>query len=131
MASFISDLPLRNAYPADSETVIREKNATALSATGAETAISFTQGYDLLVVVNTAAYSSYTASTALWTITVEASADNSTFDVLRTFVTNGTAQQFDTAISKQEMANYSYIRTKATKTGTPGNLSYSSFIPGC
>jgi hypothetical protein len=131
MASFISDLPLRSAYPVDQETVIREKSASALSATGAETAIAFDQGYDLLVVINAAAYSGYAAGTAQWTITVEASADNSTFVVLRSFILDGTAQQFDTAISKQEMSGYSYITTKATKTGSPGNLTYGSLIPGC
>jgi hypothetical protein len=131
MAGFISDLPLRPAYPADQETVIREKTATALSATEVPTAIAFIQKYDLLVVINAAAYSGYDAGTAQWTITVEASADNSTFVVLRSFVLDGTAQRFDTAISQQEMLPYSYIRTKATKTGTPGTLSYGSFIPGC
>jgi hypothetical protein len=125
----------RRSVRFDAELEIRDVDATAISATTSETAIAIpiTKNLAHKCVIIAKAYSSYVATTAQWTITVEASADNSTFKQVGNAITPvGTADQFFIALEGAAIADVvpdaAYIRTTATKTGTPGTLQYGAFL---
>ncbi len=129
-----STIANRREYTFDAATSLRDYNAVAISATTTETTISLaaTKLEDYKCVVDVAAYSGYSAGSAQWTITVEASSDNSAFTVVGSVVPNGTANRFDIPLSgewvEDLVSGAIYLRAKATKTGTPGNLTYGAWL---
>ena len=119
----------------DTALVLRAHDAAALSATtaGAGVDVGAESSKNLAVVIDVAAYTGYTATSAEWTIAVESrdSADANQV-VLQSFVTNGTKQQFrvplDAPFVLQRHPASARIGVRATKTGSPGNLSYGAYV---
>ncbi|MBD2437376.1 hypothetical protein [Nostoc sp. FACHB-110] len=133
-----STIANRRAIPFDKALELRDYSASAISATTAGTAISLaaTKLESFKCVVNVAAHTGFSAGTAQWDITVEASTDNSTFKTVGIVTPQGTANQFDLPLSgewiEDIVSGAIYIRSKASKTGSPGNLTYGAFLtPSC
>lgn len=84
------------------------------------------------VVINHAAYTGYVAGTAQWTIAVEASSDGTTYSTIASFVSDGTAGRKEFLLSPYEInqvvSGAKFMRVRATKTGSPGNLTYAAYI---
>ena len=129
-----STIANRRAYFFDAATQLRDYEASAISATTTETAIavSATKLREYKAVVDTAAYTSYSAGSAQWTITIEASSDNSTYVSVGSIVPTGAASRFDIPLSGEWIDDIVpgaiYLRAKATKTGSPGNLTYGAWL---
>ncbi|MEH1821524.1 MAG: hypothetical protein V7L31_20995 [Nostoc sp.] len=136
-----STIANRRAILLDASLILRDfTTAVAISATTAETAISNTNVAELLyykAVVDVAAHTGYVAGSAQWTITIEASADNSTFVPVGTVIPIGVANRFQIPLSGEWVEknlpsaaypNIIYVRAKATKIGSPGNLNYGAFL---
>ncbi|SRR5579883_1349792 len=130
-----STLPNRRATQFDLNLQLRDQAATAVSATTAETAIAFPANKQLefKAVINVTGYTGYVSPTAQWAVDVEFSADNVTFyQVGNSLVLTGVLSQLEIALSggavEAVIPNASYVRVKATKTGTPGDLSYGAFL---
>lgn len=136
-----STIANRRAILLDASLILRDFTlGIAISATTAETAINNTNAAELRyykAVVDVAAYTGYIAGTAQWTITIEASADNVTFVPVGTVTPTGAAGRFQVPLSGEwveknlpnaSYPNINYLRAKATKTGTPGNLNYGAFL---
>ncbi|MEH1790826.1 MAG: hypothetical protein V7L23_35985 [Nostoc sp.] len=136
-----STIANRRAISLDASLILRDFTAgIAVSATTAETAISNTNVAELCyykAVVDVAAHTGYAAGTAQWAITIEASADNSTFVPVGTVIPTGVANRFQIPLSGEwveknlpaaSYTNIIYVRAKATKTGSPGNLNYGAFL---
>lgn len=125
----------RNRGPVDSNLVLRAYTAAALSATGSSTGVEFNPKANMAfkVAFSIAAYSGYSAGTALWAITVEVSdAIGGTYtQVGKTVSPVGTALETEIILSGVEgaaIANAAFIRVTATKTGSPGNLTYGAWL---
>ncbi len=136
-----STIANRRAISLDANLLLRDFTAgIAVSATTAETAISNINVAELCyykAVVDVAAHTGYAAGTAQWTITIEASADNSNFFPVGTITPIGTANRFLLPLSGEWVEknvpgatypNIIYVRAKATKIGSPGNLNYGAFL---
>ncbi|WP_414755539.1 hypothetical protein [Anabaena sp. CCY 9910] len=132
-----STIANRRSHQFDKNLELRDYTAAAISATTAGSAIALdaTKLVNYKCVVDVAAYSSYSAGTAQWTISVEASADNSTFAPVGSITPAGTAGKFDIPLSgewvQDLVASAAYIRVRAVKTGSPGNLTYGAFLQPC
>ena len=126
----------RQRGPVDSNLVLRSYGAAALSATGSSTGVEFDSkavlGYK--VCLSTAAYTSYTASSAEWSIRVEVSdtLGGTYTPVGRAVVPPGTALETEILISPVDAttanSDPNFVRVTATRTGTPGNLTYGAWI---
>lgn len=127
------------AYHVDSLLELRSISAAAISATTSSTGIevgSVLRKFDLAkLVVNWAAYSSYTATTAAWTVHVGISnlVGGTYTTVSQTVELVGSAAgQIEIPISgllnTYLDADSVFVRVTATKVGTPGNLTYGAFI---
>lgn len=132
--TYIPNLTRTRAYPLDKDTELRAKSAAAISATTAQTAIALDvpEQCTIRFVLDHDAIGSVTPGTAEWDITLEISDDNSTFVAVRTFTLGAGAMTYETAITGPEMGQFvpeaTHIRVNATKTGTPGNLTYGAFL---
>lgn len=133
----ISTMTPRRSLAFDKLIELRPYTAAALSATTSSTPLSFrANAYDdFIVEVDIAAHTGYTATTALWTITIEVSATSGSgyVQVGRSILTDGTAKVHQISVSGQSAfqaigAEPLFIRVTATKTGSPGNLTYGAFI---
>ena len=114
---------------------IRDYAAAAISATASTTGLELNltkqMGYE--VVCGVAAYTGYDDGVAEWSLSVSVSADNSAWTVATAVkVLDGTAQELRFALTgaavNDLVANAAYIRVDATKTGTPGTLSYGAYV---
>lgn len=114
---------------------LRDGSATAISATTAESAIAFpvrkTQEYK--VCYNIGAYSSYSVGVNSWSVAIEVSdTSNGTYVPVATINPVGSAVTGEVPLTNVYVAGFlstaEYIRVKATKTGSPGSLSYGAFI---
>lgn len=134
---YISTLNRTNASPYDKDTELRDYSKAEISATTSETAIELAipEQSTIRAVLNHAAIGSVTPGTAEWTVTVEISADNIDFTAVRTWVLGADATELETAITGVEMTSFvndaTHIRASATKTGTPGNLTYGLILTIC
>lgn len=133
-----STIANRRAIQFDASLELRDYDAAAISATttGTSIALAATKLMGYKAVVDVAAHTGYVATTAQWTITVEASADDSTFFTVGSFTPVGSVNRFDVPLSGEWVndiiGSAAYIRVKATKTGSPGNLTYGVFLaPNC
>ena len=114
---------------------LRDYSAAALSATGAETGILVypTELVVSRVVINVAAYTSYSAGTVYWTINLEASATlGSGYVAIGSVIPTGVAGRFEIGFTGNQVAALAsgalYLRANAVKTSTAGNLTYGMFI---
>lgn len=119
----------------DKELELRAYDAAAINATTSETAIEvpLTKLMSYKAVVNVAAHSGYVADTAKWNLAIEVSDQPSSgFVTVGTVAPVGTAQQYEVAISGNQVESLKpgakYARVTATKTGTPGTLTYGAFL---
>ncbi|MBD2488998.1 hypothetical protein [Aulosira sp. FACHB-615] len=132
-----STIANRRATIFDKALELRDYTAAAISATTAGTAISLqaTKLKSYKCVVDVAAHTGFVATSAQWDITVEASTDNSTFKPVGTVTPQGTQNRFDLPLSgewvEDIVSGALYVRVKATKTGSPGNLTYGAFLTVC
>lgn len=128
----------RQRGPVDSDLVLRAYSAAALSATGSSTGVALDSKANLgyKVALSIAAHSGYSAGSALWTITVEVSNTlGGTYNpVGRAVVPVGTALETEVTISPLDAVGAApsndpnFIRVTATKTGSPGNLTYGAWV---
>ncbi|MBN3875253.1 hypothetical protein [Nostoc sp. JL23] len=133
-----STIANRRAIQFDKATELRDYAAAAISASTTETALFYavTKLMDYKAVVDVAAHTGFVATTAQWDITVEAGATSGgTYKTVGTFTSTGVANRFDVPLSGEWVddivADAAYIRVKAVKTGSPGNLTYGAFLIPC
>lgn len=134
--STIADRRRRGTF--DKELELRDQSAAAISATTSETGIQFypRKHEAFKVVIVSSAYTSYSAGAAEWTITVEVSdVVGGTYTVVGTLspaALAGAAGEAEIVLGGGQVATVDadadFIRVTATKTGSPGNLSYGAFI---
>lgn len=117
---------------------LRDYSATALAATtnGTPVTIDATKIIAYEAVCKVAAYTGYVDPTAQWDLKVQVSADNVTYvDASVAYVLDGTEQKVRFALSGAAVndlaADALYVRTVATKTGAPGDLTYGAFLSPC
>ncbi|MBW4677132.1 MAG: hypothetical protein KME52_24945 [Desmonostoc geniculatum HA4340-LM1] len=133
-----STISNRRAIQFDKATELRDYSAATISASTTETAIAYpvTKLKAYKAVVDVAAHTGYVATTAQWDITVEVSTTSGgTYKTVGTFTATGVANRFDVPLSGEWIddivADAAYIRVKAVKTGSPGNLTYGAFLAPC
>lgn len=135
--STIADRRRRGTY--DKETELRAYTATAISATTSSTGVSFPvrKTADYKVCYSIAAYTGYVSTTAEWNITVEVSdvVGGSYTQVGTTIKPVGTALEGEIPLTGDYVtgidADSAFIRVTATKTGSPGNLTYGAWLAPC
>lgn len=124
----------------DAYLTLRELTATAIAATTAENPIQY--NLDKLMyfkaVVTFGAYTGFAAGTAEWDIFVEVSADGVTYQSIGNCRAPGNANIFYIPFEGMQIAdlisggfdteNLLYVRCRAVKTGTPGNLMYGVYL---
>jgi hypothetical protein len=133
-----STIANRRAIQFDKALELRDYAALAISASTSETALAIaaTKLKAYKAVVDVAAHTGYVATTAQWDVTIEAAlASGGTYKAVGTFTATGVANRFDVPLSGEWIddiiADAAYIRVKAVKTGSPGNLTYGAFLAPC
>jgi len=130
-----SSIASRRQQHYDALLALRDPAATAISATTSETGVSFAstlqQAYKALITVF--AYTGYVVSTAVWVITIEvATTQGGSYSTIATYTTLGTAAEIEVPLSglqiQQILSGALWMRVTATKTGSPGSLSYGAFL---
>lgn len=134
--STIADRRARGTY--DVELELRDYAAAALSATASSTGKAFASRKieAFKVCLSFAAYTGYSAGSAQWTITVEVAATvGGSYTVIETLLPAtfaGAAGETEFVIGGDQvtdrLATAEFIRVTATKTGTPGDLTYGAWI---
>ncbi|NEP48474.1 MAG: hypothetical protein F6K65_06410 [Moorea sp. SIO3C2] len=120
----------------DAKLMLRDIKSPAIAATTTEPAIEFfptiCDYFKILVIQR--AFTGFTATTELWTISFEVSdSANGTFTEIGKKELNGTAKDHEIAFTGNEiydiLKDSKWMRATATKTGTSvGNLTYGAFI---
>jgi len=139
MTTFFSTIADRRRIGTyDAQLELRDYAAAAISATTSETGVAFDvrKQCGFRVIVTADAYTGYVATTAEWTITVEVSdlvgGTYTTVATLDPAAAAGAAIQVGVALSGDQIAaidaDAAFIRVTATKTGSPGNLTYGAYI---
>lgn len=125
----------RRALLFDKALELRDYAGDAIAASQTENAIPFpaTKQLGYKAVVDVAAITGVAAGTAQWDISVEVSATaGGNYKEVAKVTPGGIANRFDLPLSGEWVNDVVpealYIRIKATKTGTPGNLSYGAFL---
>ncbi|MEH1777088.1 hypothetical protein [Nostoc sp.] len=133
-----STIANRRAIQFDKSLELRDYAAVAISASTTETALTFpaTKLKAYKAVVDVAAHTGYVATSAQWDITVEAAlTSGGTYKTVGAFTATGVQNRFDVPLSGEWVddivADAAYIRVKAVKTGSPGNLTYGAFLAPC
>ncbi len=119
----------------DHSQVLREKG-TAISATTAETAMALNprtlEEFAAVVISNT--YTPFTAGSAFWQVSIETCPTSSgTFTVIGGPLTiDGTAAivpiPINGYLAEYRDSNSLFVRARAIKTGSPGNLDYAVLL---
>lgn len=120
----------------DALTLIRPITSAAISATTSETGIAFavTKFEDAYLVLQVQAISSFVAGTATWSFAVEVSPTlGGTYTTVGAItLTAGTADDYMIPINgytvRKLVPTAAFVRVTATKTGTPGNLTYAAYL---
>jgi hypothetical protein len=120
----------------DALTVIRPITSAAISATTSETgiAIPVASFEDIYAVLQVRAISAFVAGTATWSFAVEVSTTlGGTYTPVGSItLTSGAANDYLIPLSgytvQKLVPNAGFVRVTATKTGTPGNLTYSAYL---
>lgn len=138
---FISTLKnVRRRGTLDIETVLRDLTLSAISETTAQTAIALDLKTfeSIKVCFAIGAYTSYSAGVNQWTIELQVSDQmNGTFtSVGGSIIPTGDALETEILIGGDQAlnanANAAYLRVRATKTGSPGSLTYGAWlVPAC
>ena len=125
----------RRALLFDKALELRDYAGAAIAASQTENAIPFpaTKQLGYKCVVDVAAITGIVAGTAQWDISIEASTSAAgTYKEIAKLTPGGAANRFDLPLSGEWVNDVVpealYIRVKATKTGTPGNLTYGAFL---
>lgn len=133
-----SDIANRRAIIFDKALELRDGSTSSIMPSTTEIAIAFpaTKVEDYKAVVDVSAYTGYVATSAQWDITIEAAlTSGGTYKTVGTCTATGVANRFDVPLSGEWVddivPNANYIRVKAVKTGSPGNLSYGAFLAPC
>jgi len=132
----ISTIADRQGSHYDDLTVIRPISSAALSATTSETGVSvaITKFEDFSLVLQVQAISAFVAGTAFWTLTAEVSTTlGGTYVPVGSIdLTSGSADDYLIPLSGYTIGkvvpNAAFIRVTATKTGSPGNLTYAAYL---
>lgn len=134
----VSTIANRRSETFDKALELRNYSAAAVSATGSEAAVAFVSAptLEFKAVVNAAAHTGYSAGTAQWTISVEASVTGTgSWVSVGSVVLDGTQKEFDIPLSgdyvEQLVSGAKFLRATATKTGAPGNLTYGVYLARC
>jgi hypothetical protein len=143
--AFKSTLPRRaNTAQVDALTVLRDYTAAALSATTNGTPIEypFTAEESVKVIINQAAYSSYSAGSVSWTLSLEVC--DTVGGTYRQVASIAPTVAAGAALNGQEVflsgeqinktfANARFLRIVATKLSTAGNLTFGAYLvpSGC
>lgn len=130
-----STISNRRAYTFDKQLELRDLAAAALNATtsGAAVLHPVTLLQDFRAVITALAHTGYVATTAQWTLAIEASSNGTNwFQVGNAITLTGVAGIFEVALSGEGIhdvvPNADRIRVTATRTGTPGNLQYGAYL---
>ena len=135
-----STIANRRAILLDAATVLRDYAAVAVAATTAENPLTSINAAELQyykAVVDVAAHTGYAVGSAQWQITVEVSADGVNYFIAGTVIPNGIANRYQLPLSGEWVEkivtnsaypDINYTRAKATKVGSPGNLTYGAFL---
>jgi hypothetical protein len=120
----------------DVATELRTIGTAAATITGVNAGVSapeVTKGFNNTVIINSLGYTGYAAGTVFWSVSVQASADNSNFfDVTPTIILTGTAQTRVLGIHSASVAEIvpgaTHYRIRHILTGAAGPLTYGAFI---
>ncbi len=84
------------------------------------------------VVVRNNAYTGYVATTAQWTIDIQATADGTTYTTLASYTPAGVVDKREFAFTgfavSKVVPGALMLRARAVKTGAPGDLTYAAFV---
>ena len=139
MATFYANYKdARRRGTVDDALTFRKLTDAAISATTSTTGIQLypTKVEALKVCIAHLAYTSYAAGTAQWTITVEVSASlGSGYEVVATLdpaTFAGAAAETEIVLGGDQifdaLSTATYVRVTATKTGSPGNLTFAAWV---
>lgn len=119
----------------DKELELYSYATAAVSATTNSTvkALEVRKLDDYEVIIDVAAHSGYSAGTAEWPITVSVSdTSGGTYTTIASFTPAGTAARRVIALSgamvESIKSDAAYIKITATKTGSPGNLTFGAYL---
>jgi hypothetical protein len=119
----------------DALLLLRDPAATALSVTTSSTAIAVDcrKVDHFRVVLSHQAISTVTPGTAEWVVTIEIGATQSgSFTILQSQALTGTASEYEFGFTGSEvedkLVTAAWMRVTATKTGSPGTLSFGAWI---
>ncbi len=129
---YIPNLTRTRAYPLDKETELKEKGLVLETTSETAIALDIPSQCTIRFVLDHDAIANVTPGTAEWVVTLEISDDNSTFTAVRTFTLTADTATYESPVSGSEMsqivANATHARVTATKTGSPGDLTYGAFL---
>lgn len=143
--TFFSTLPRSaNTMQIDALTTLRAYDAAAISATtnGTPVEYPFTAEESVKVIINQAAYSSYSAGSVSWTLSLQVSdAVAGTYvevaSIAPTVAAGATLNGQEVFLSGEQInktvAGARFLRIVATKLSTAGNLTYGAYLvpSGC
>ncbi len=123
----------RRAYLRDSELELSAPSGASATASGTSKAFDGSAVDVAKLVVNSAGYTSYSAGTAEWVVSLKASDDNSTFVEINSVTFPATASVTEIAFSGAEVTEKvggraTHIKADLTKTGSPGNATGSIYL---
>ena len=124
----------RRAYLRDSELELSAPSGASATANGTSKAFDGSALDVAKLVINSAGYTSYSAGTAEWVVSLKASKDNSTFVEINSVTFPATASVTEIAFSGAEVKEKiggsacTHIKADLTKTGSPGNATGSIYL---
>ena len=123
----------RRAYLRDSELELSAPSGASAPTNGTSKAFDGSAVDVAKLVVNSAGYTSYSAGSAEWVVSLKASKDNSTFVELNSVTFPATAGVTEIPFSGAEAeeklgGRATHIKADLTKTGSPGNASGSIYL---
>ena len=123
----------RRAYLRDSELELSAPSGASATANGTSKAFDGSAVDVAKLVVNSAGYTSYSAGTAEWVVSLKASKDNSTFVEINSVTFPATASVTEIAFSGAEVTekiggSATHIKADLSKTGSPGTATGSVYL---
>ena len=123
----------RRAYLRDSELELSAPSGASATANGTSKAFDASNVDTAKLVVNSAGYTSYSAGSDEWVVSLKASDDNSTFVEINSVTFPATASVTEIAFSGAEVTEKvggraTHIKADLSKTGSPGNATGSIYL---
>jgi len=123
----------RRAYLRDSELELSAPSGASATVNGTSKTFDASNVDTAKLVVNSAGYTSYSAGSAEWVVSLKASDDNSTFVEINSVTFPATASVTEIAFSGAEVTEKvggraTHIKADLTKTGSPGNATGSIYL---